>query len=177
MKHSSGSSVNSPYGLPLCTPRGIPGWFSQSPGISCRGDLVNRGNPRLTRGSQVLRLWEHTFSPSCGPPGFPACPPIDTAPREDARSWEIAPPAIRRSHHSYFIHMFYLPYITTILLACSKSVIIKICEIKHKKNTSPCRIGNTVDPAKRALERTRIELAALDFRPGAERALPAHRAD
>jgi len=39
---------------------------------------------------------------------------------------------------------------------------------KKPKNMSPCRIRNTVNSAKRVLERTRIELAALDFHLGTE---------
>ena len=47
---------------------------------------------------------------------------------------------------------------------------------KIRKNTSPYETKNAVDPAKRGFKRTIIELAMLDFRPGLERALPAHRA-
>jgi hypothetical protein len=73
-------------------------------------------------------------------------------------------------------HIFYLAYIITILLAHSKSVRIKICEIKYLKNATLCKTSNAVDPAKRGAKRTRIELAMLDFRPDEKRALPAHRA-
>ena len=38
---------------------------------------------------------------------------------------------------------------------------------------SPCRIGNAVDPTKCTLEQTRIELAVLNFHPGAEQVLLA----
>jgi hypothetical protein len=34
-------------------------------------------------------------------------------------------------HHLKFINIFDLPYITIILLACSKSVTTKKCEIKY----------------------------------------------
>jgi hypothetical protein len=54
---------------------------------------------------------------------------------------------------------------------------IKMSENKYLKNTSPWRTSTAFDPAKRALERTRIERDMLDFRPGLERALPAHRAE
>jgi len=53
----------------------------------------------------------------------------------------------------------------------------KIFEIKYEKNTRPCGMSNGRDPAKRAIERKRIEQDMLDFRTGIERALPAHRAD
>ena len=56
-------------------------------------------------------------------------------------------------------------------------MIIKICKRGAKKNTSPCRVRNAVDPVKCALKRVRLELAALNFRPGAERTLPARCAD
>ena len=62
-------------------------------------------------------------------------------------------------------HIFYLAYITIILLAHSKSVRIKICEIKYLKNATLCNTLNMVDPAKRGAKRTRIELAMLDFHP------------
>ncbi|KAF9650102.1 hypothetical protein BDM02DRAFT_3127881 [Thelephora ganbajun] len=39
------------------------------------------------------------------------------------------------------------------------------------------KTSDAVDPAKRGLERTKIEPTMLDFRPGAKRALPAHRAE
>jgi hypothetical protein len=51
---------------------------------------------------------------------------------------------------------------------------IKKCEIKYEKNTIPCETSAAVDPAKRDCERMNIELTMLDFRPGSERALPAH---
>ena len=73
-------------------------------------------------------------------------------------------------------HIFYLAYIITILLAYSKNVTIKICEIKYLKNATLCKTSNRVDPAKRGSTRMRIELAVLDFRPDEKRALPAHRA-
>jgi len=37
-------------------------------------------------------------------------------------------------------------------------------------------MADAVDPAKRGLERTRIELEMLNSRPGGERVPPAHRA-
>ena len=73
-------------------------------------------------------------------------------------------------------HVFYLAYIISILLAHSKSVTIKICEIKYLKNATLCKTSNRVDPAKHGSQQTRIELAMLDFRPDEKRALPAHRA-
>ena len=85
-------------------------------------------------------------------------------------------PATRGSHHSYFVHVFYVAYIITILLAHLKSMRIKICEIKYLKNTTLCKTLNAVDPAKCGSKRTRNELAMLDFRPDEKRALPAHRA-
>jgi hypothetical protein len=54
---------------------------------------------------------------------------------------------------------------------------MKMSENKYLKNTSPCRTSTAFDPAKRALERTGIEQDMLDFRPGLERALPAHRTE
>jgi hypothetical protein len=91
--------------------------------------------------------------------------------------WEILSPCVipfriptQGSLQSYFVHMFYLAYIIIILLADSKSVTAEICENKSEKNTRPCRTPRAVDPAKRVLERTNIELAMLDFRPGAKRA-------
>jgi len=60
-----------------------------------------------------------------------------------------------------------------ILLAGSKTVRTKRSEIKYEKNMTLLKTANAIDPAKRGLERTRIELAVLDFRPGAKRALPA----
>ena len=41
------------------------------------------------------------------------------------------------------------------------------------KITTLCRTTNTANPAKCGLKRMRIELAMLDFRPGAKQALPA----
>ena len=48
-------------------------------------------------------------------------------------------------------------------------------EKKIEKNTIPCRISHEIDPTKRGIERSIIELAMLDFRPRIKRALPAHR--
>jgi hypothetical protein len=77
------------------------------------------------------------------------------------------------SHHSKFINIFVLPYISIILLARSKSVTTKRCEIKYKINTTPCGIPNAVDPAKRGVERMRIEPRTLGFRSETKRAWPA----
>jgi hypothetical protein len=76
----------------------------------------------------------------------------------------------RGSLQLYFVRIFYLAYIIIILLAHSKSVTINICENKYIYNTRPCRTLRAVDPAKRGLERTNIEPAMHDFRPGAKRA-------
>ena len=69
-------------------------------------------------------------------------------------------------HHSYFVRMFNLAYINISLLARSKSVTTKKCEIKYEKNTDICRVSTATDPAKRGLKRTRIELTMLNFRLG-----------
>ena len=89
--------------------------------------------------------------------------------------WEY--PAITRlpwlpgwPHHSYFVHIFYLVYLSVILLALAKSAYTKMLEIKYIKNIIPCRTSNAVDPAKRDVERTRIERDILDFRPMRKRA-------
>jgi hypothetical protein len=91
--------------------------------------------------------------------------------------WETLSPCVipfriptQGSLQSYFVHMFYLAYIIIILLAHSKSATTKICRKKYIKNTRPCRTPRPVDPAKRGPKRTGIELAMLDFRPGAKRA-------
>jgi len=60
--------------------------------------------------------------------------------------------------HSYSVHMFYLVYISVILLALSKRARIKISENKSEKITTPCRTPIAVDPAKRDVERTNSEL-------------------
>ena len=119
--------------------------------------------------------------PSRGTPGLPPGPLSRQTLWEDAHLWEIIPPAILPSgyppgwpHQSKSINIFVLPYITIILLACSKSMTTKKCEIKYEKNITPCGTSTAVDPAKRDVERTRIELAMLDFRPGSKRAPPAH---
>ena len=92
---------------------------------------------------------------------------------EDARSWETIPPAILPSgylpgwlHQSELINIFVLPYIIVILSARLKSMTVKKCEIKCGKNTIPCEMSATVDPAKRDFEWTRIELTMLNFRFG-----------
>jgi len=43
-----------------------------------------------------------------------------------------------------------------------------MCEIKYEKNTDLHKTKNSTDPVKRGLERMGIELAVLDFRPGAK---------
>ena len=55
-----------------------------------------------------------------------------------------------------------------ILQAGLKSVHIKISEIKYEKNMSICKTPNAVDPTKHSLEWMRIELAVLNFHPGAK---------
>jgi hypothetical protein len=50
-----------------------------------------------------------------------------------------------------------------------------MCEIKYEKYTIPHRTSTAYDPAKRGIEQTSIEPTMLDFRPGADRALPAYR--
>ena len=79
----------------------------------------------------------------------------------------------------YFVRIFYLAYIIIVFLAGSKSVTTKISEIKYEKNTIACKTSDAVDPAKRGVERTLIELTMLDFRPGAKRTcqLTTRRAD
>jgi hypothetical protein len=100
---------------------------------------------------------------------------------EEVHLWETLPPASLPPgcrpgwfNQSELISIFVLPYIIIILLAHSKRVTIKKCEIKYEKNTISCETSAAVHPAKRDFERTRIELAVLDFRSGSERALPAH---
>ena len=100
---------------------------------------------------------------------------------EDAHSWGTLPlaslpPGCRPGwlHQLKFINIFVLPYIIIILLARSKRVTIKKCEIKYKKNTILCETSGAVDPAKRDFERTRIEPTMPNFRPGSKRASPAH---
>jgi hypothetical protein len=58
----------------------------------------------------------------------------------------------------------------------SKSATAKKCEIKYEKNIISCETSGAVDPAKRDVERTRIELAMVDFRTR-DCALPAHHAE
>jgi len=43
------------------------------------------------------------------------------------------------------------------LLACLKSVTTKMFEIKSKRNTIVCGMSTTAEPAKRGVERMRIE--------------------
>jgi len=62
--------------------------------------------------------------------------------------------------------MFNLAYINISLLARSKSVTIKKCEIKYEKITEICKVPTATDPAKRGLKRTGIELTMLNFRLG-----------
>jgi hypothetical protein len=116
-------------------------------------------------------------SPPLASSGFFARPPPINTFWEDARLWEI--PSLghtpfrmtaRGSRHLHFVHIFYLSYIIVILLARSKSVRINICEIKYSKNIKPCRTPRAIDPAKRDLKRTNIELAILGFCSGTKRA-------
>lgn len=102
---------------------------------------------------------------------------------EDDRVWETLPPASPPPGYppgwslpSYFVHIFNLAYIIIILLAHSKRVIAKICEIKSEKNTRSHETLNAFDPAKRSLERMRIKPTMVDFRPRPKRAPPAHSA-
>jgi hypothetical protein len=120
----------------------------------------------------IVGISRHHSPPLASPGFFARPPPINTF-WEDARLWEI--PSLgytpfrmtaRGSRHLYFVHISYLSYIIMILLACSKIVRINICKIKYLKNTRPCKTSRAVDPAKRDLKRTNIELAMLDFRPG-----------
>ena len=122
--------------------------------------------PWLIRGPGVLQSWESSLiSHRAAPPGFyQALPPIKYA-WEDAHPWETPS---QGSHHSYFVYIFYLAYISIILLARSKSVATKIFEIKYEKNARPCGTPNACDPAKRGLEWPRIELTMLDFCPEEE---------
>jgi len=112
-----------------------------------------------------------------------APPPINTV-REDARSWEIPSPAssptrvgiwgvpppiffqynlIKLRMDGFRLHLKW---------ATAENMRNKIREKYH-----PCRTSNVDDPAKNRHERTTIERVTFDFRTGAERALPAHRAD
>ena len=86
---------------------------------------------------------------------------------EDYQAWELPSPfpgTRRGSRRFYFIHMFYLAYITIVLLTGSEYAVAKICEIKIEKNTNPCCLSAAVDPAKCGPKRVCIELAMLDFR-------------
>ena len=60
--------------------------------------------------------------------------------------------------------MSYTPYIIVILLAYSKRVTAKSCEIKNEKSTTLSRLLTAVDPAKRDAKQARFGLAMLDFR-------------
>jgi hypothetical protein len=88
---------------------------------------------------QTMRSWKFPAITRllCHSSGFLAhFPPINTF-WEDARLWEILPRlspfrmAAWGSRCFYFVDMFYLSYIITILLARSKSVRINICENKY----------------------------------------------
>ena len=125
------------------------------------GDRVRPTGPSLS-GDVIAGILPPSRAP-CHSAGFLARTLPSILPQEDARSWEIPPPAIRGSHHTYFVHIFGLAYIIIILLACSKSVTIKICAKKYEKNARTCETPDTVDPAKRGLKRTRVEPAMLDF--------------
>jgi hypothetical protein len=52
-------------------------------------------------------------------------------------------------------------------------VATKKCEIKYEKNIIPCGMSTAVNPAKRDVKRTMIELTMLDSRLGEK---PAHGA-
>jgi len=83
------------------------------------------------------------ISHHAAPPGFHrALPPIKYS-RDDAHSWETPSPPFRvptqGSHHSYFVHILYLAYITIISLACSKSAATKMFEIKYEKIPGPAK--------------------------------------
>jgi hypothetical protein len=119
----------------------------------------------------------HHTSPYCL---LARSPPSNTF-WEEEHLWETLPPASLPPgcrpgwlNQSELIDIFVLPYVTIILLAHSKSVTIKKCEIKYEKNTILCGTSGAVDPAKRDFERTRIEPTMPNFRPGSKRALPAH---
>ena len=79
-----------------------------------------------------------------------------------------------RSHHSYFVYLWVLAYISVILLVDQKKACAKMSEIKYIKNTTLCGTLIAFDPAKDRKKRTRIEPGMLDFRPGENRAMPAH---
>jgi len=87
--------------------------------------LLSRG-PWVVPRCQVSRSWEITITPA-------PLPPI-----EDDQAWEPPPgqpppSGIRpRSHHSYFIHMFYLTCIMIVLLACSKAQLQNKKCLKNK---------------------------------------------
>jgi len=70
--------------------------------------------------------------PSRGTPGLPRCTPshqiILGGCSPVGNPFRVP---TRGFHHSYFIHMLYLAYITIILLARSKSAAAKIFEIKY----------------------------------------------
>jgi hypothetical protein len=133
-------------------------------------------------GSRVQRSWELSyFRHHAAPLGFPSGPLSHQTHSGRMLAVGNHSPGILPSgyppgwlNQSELINIFVLPYIIIILSAHSKSMTIKKCEIKYEKNTIPCETSAAVDPAKRDFERTRIELTMLDFRPGSERALPAH---
>ena len=104
----------------------------------------------IDQGAQVSHSWE-PFDRAASI-GHPSAPPYQNTPR--------------RTH----ARGKYVCHITVILLACSKSATIEICEIVCEKNTILCRTKIAVDPAKCGLERTITELAMLKFHLGAERA-------
>ena len=68
-----------------------------------------------------------------------------------------------------------LAYLSIISLADEKSVTTNIFEIKYKKITIHWRMSEENHPAKCGLDWVRIERDMLNFRVGAERALPAPR--
>jgi hypothetical protein len=107
---------------------------------------------------------------------FPGFPPSKHC-WEDDQPWEMQSQASLPSgyppgwsHYPYLVNIFWLAYLSIILLVHSKSAATKMFEIKYEKNTRPCRTSAAFDPAKRGLKRVRNEREMLDFRPGSKRA-------
>jgi len=115
MKYSSESPVNSPYVFPTAR-------VFRAGGIRSIGGLPGAA----TVGTHIF---PHHAAPLAS---LHTLPSILYCGRMLARGKLLTPLAIRRSHHSYFIHVLFTLHIR-ILLACSKSVIIKIWEKKYKK--------------------------------------------
>ena len=61
------------------------------------------------------------------------------------------------THNPYLVNIFWLAYISIILLADSKSVRTKMCKIKLEKYTTPWRTLKAEDPAKNDTKWMRIE--------------------